>query len=151
MYRSILVPMDGSEGAFCAFELACHLLRDDSSHLMALIVDETKGGKHAPSTERHDIDHMRQQMDRLATQAGVRDDNISIEISRGDPVEHIVREAGKTGVDAIVMGSRGLSNLAGHGQQMGGVSHRVSHRAPCSVLTVHGARQAHSSHRSHSI
>ena len=67
-----------------------------------------------------------------AKQAGVK--NISSEIRIGDYANCILDVANKTEADIIVMGRRGLSNLKGF--VTGSVSHKVSQRADCSVLTV---------------
>jgi len=56
-------------------------------------------------------------------------------IGQGDPARTILSEARRRGVDAIVMGSRGLSDLKGF--VVGSVSHKVAHAAECSVITVH--------------
>jgi len=67
-----------------------------------------------------------------ASQAGVA--NIAKEIRTGDYANNILEVANKTDADIIVMGRRGLSNLKGF--VTGSVSHKVSQRAECSVLTV---------------
>ncbi len=67
-----------------------------------------------------------------ATQAGVA--NVTSEIRIGDYANSILEVADKAGADIIVLGRRGLSNLKGF--VTGSVSHKVSQRAECSVLTV---------------
>ena len=69
---------------------------------------------------------------RAAHKAGVK--NISAEILAGDYANSILEVAKKAEADVIVMGRRGLSNLKGF--VTGSVSHKVSQRADCSVLTV---------------
>ena len=64
--------------------------------------------------------------------AGVK--QLASEISIGDYANCILEVAKKTDADIIVMGRRGLSNLKGF--VTGSVSHKVSQRAECSVLTV---------------
>ncbi|OHV09683.1 universal stress protein [Kushneria phosphatilytica] len=58
----------------------------------------------------------------------------------GSPAHIIVDEAERLKVDAIVIGSRGLSDF--RGLVVGSVSHRVSHTAPCTVISVHAAPDA---------
>jgi len=65
-------------------------------------------------------------------QAGVK--RLASEICIGDYANCILEVANKTDADIIVMGRRGLSNLKGF--VTGSVSHKVSQRADCSVLTV---------------
>jgi nucleotide-binding universal stress UspA family protein len=67
-----------------------------------------------------------------AHKAGVK--NVTAEILTGDYANSILEVANKANADIIVMGRRGLSNLRGF--VTGSVSHKVSQRAECSVLTV---------------
>ena len=67
-----------------------------------------------------------------ASKAGVA--NVTAEIHTGDYANNILEVAIKADADMIVMGRRGLSNLKGF--VTGSVSHKVSQRAECSVLTV---------------
>jgi nucleotide-binding universal stress UspA family protein len=69
---------------------------------------------------------------KAASQAGVK--NVATEIRAGDYANSILEVANKVEADIIVMGRRGLSNLKGF--VTGSVSHKVSQRAECSVLTV---------------
>jgi len=69
---------------------------------------------------------------KIASQAGVA--NVTTEIRDGDFANCILEVAKKVDADIIVMGRRGLSNLKGF--VTGSVSHKVSQRAECSVLTV---------------
>ena len=67
-----------------------------------------------------------------AKRAGVT--NFTTEICTGDYANCILEVANKADADIIVMGRRGLSNLKGF--VTGSVSHKISQRAECSVLTV---------------
>ncbi len=69
---------------------------------------------------------------KTASQAGVA--NVTTEIRSGDYANCILEVAKKADADIIVMGRRGLSKLKGF--VTGSVSHKVSQRAECSVLTV---------------
>ena len=60
--------------------------------------------------------------------------DITVHILDGAPADQIVAAAGKENADMIVMGSRGLGNIAG--LLMGSVSHKVSHLAECTCVTV---------------
>lgn len=55
------------------------------------------------------------------------------DVIEGRPAEAVCRVAHHRGADEIVLGSRGLSPLAG---LLGSVSHEVLHRAECPVLIV---------------
>ncbi|MEE8334649.1 MAG: universal stress protein [Alphaproteobacteria bacterium] len=52
----------------------------------------------------------------------------------GNATQNIIAAAEHEGADMIVMGSRGLGNIAG--LLMGSVSHKVSHLAICTCVTV---------------
>lgn len=67
-----------------------------------------------------------------AKAAGVKE--VNSEIRPGDYANGILEVAKKVDADLIVMGRRGLSTLKGF--MTGSVSHKVSQRAECSVLTV---------------
>jgi nucleotide-binding universal stress UspA family protein len=55
-------------------------------------------------------------------------------ISEGDPADVIIGCAKSRSADLIVMGTRGLSPLTG--MFVGSVSHKVSHLADCTCITV---------------
>lgn len=61
--------------------------------------------------------------------------NIETRTMEGDPAHAILERAKTERADAIVMGSRGLSDF--QGVLIGSVSHKVAHRAPCTCITVH--------------
>ena len=67
-----------------------------------------------------------------AGKAGVT--KVAQEVRLGDYANSILEVADQANADIIVMGRRGLSNLKGF--VTGSVSHKVSQRAECSVLTV---------------
>ena len=74
------------------------------------------------------LDNARQR----AESKGVKD--VTTQILDGAAADKIVAAAEKEKADMIVMGSRGLGNLAG--LLMGSVSHKVSHLAKCTVVAV---------------
>ena len=55
-------------------------------------------------------------------------------VREGDPAAAILTVAGEENADLIVMGRRGLGDLAG--LLLGSVSHKVAHLAECACLTV---------------
>ncbi len=67
-----------------------------------------------------------------AQAAGVKD--VATEIRTGDYANCILETITNAEADMVVMGRRGLSTLKGF--MTGSVSHKVSQRANCSVLTV---------------
>ncbi|MBB3191508.1 universal stress protein [Halomonas cerina] len=146
MFQSILVPIDGSEHSRLALSVACRLARQEDSRLVLLHIPEAL--EHEPLLvwglgavpmeatleKREKIG--RELLDKAAEEArtlGI--ENVETVIGQGSPAQRILEEAKQRGVDAIVMGSRGLGDLKG--LVVGSVSHKISHAAPCSVITVH--------------
>lgn len=60
--------------------------------------------------------------------------NVDVKITDGSPADIILGAAEHEKADMIVMGSRGLGKFAD--MLMGSVSHKVSHLAPCTCVTV---------------
>jgi len=67
-----------------------------------------------------------------AKELGVKD--VKLVVRNGDPARQTVDYAKDAKVDMIVMGSKGLSDI--QGLLLGSVSHKVSHLAPCTCVTV---------------
>ncbi|MCE8015869.1 universal stress protein [Halomonas sp. MCCC 1A17488] len=145
MYQSILVPVDGSEGAKKALDVACQLASQADTTLHILHIPEELSHEttlvwgigaiaiEASRQEREEIG--RQVVDKAAEAARAKGiQHIETVVGQGDPARTIVSEARRRGVEAIVMGSRGLSDL--RGLVVGSVSHKVSHVAECTVITV---------------
>lgn len=149
MYKSILVPIDGSSHAEKALAVAAQLARGSGATLHLMIATEYPvdgigvfmGGINVPisDAERKKLSEdsdkaARKLLDRAR---GVVDlDGIEVKevVRPGLPAQLITTEAETLGVDAIVMGSRGLGNI--RGMMFGSVSQKVSHTASCSVITV---------------
>lgn len=70
--------------------------------------------------------------ERIAREHGV--ENVSRNLTNGEPINCILKAMDEEKADLIVMGSRGLGNL--EGLLVGSVSHKVSHLADCTVVTV---------------
>jgi nucleotide-binding universal stress UspA family protein len=60
--------------------------------------------------------------------------NVKKIVTSGSPADAILEAAEGEGADTIVMGSRGLGKIAD--MLMGSVSHKVSHHANCTCITV---------------
>jgi len=105
--------------------------KDDTFTLIARFVDganESKEARVIALLGEQIID----KASASARKAGVA--NVAAEIHTGDYANSILEVAKKVDADVIVLGRRGLSNLKGF--VTGSVSHKVSQRAECSVLTV---------------
>ncbi|MFO7649251.1 MULTISPECIES: universal stress protein [Halomonas] len=146
MFKSILVPVDGSEHAQKALSVACQLARQEEGCILHLVhipeelAHETTLvwgiGAIAIEASREEREEAGKQVMSRAAEAAREQGATSIEtvIGQGDPARTILSESRRRGVDAIVMGSRGLSDLQGF--VVGSVSHKVAHTAECTVITV---------------
>ena len=73
-----------------------------------------------------------EQADKAAKAKGVK--GVHTLTSEGDPADCILETAAREKADMIVIGSRGLSNLKS--LLVGSVSHKVSHLADCTCVSV---------------
>ena len=143
MYDSILVPVDGSEHALEAYKVAKRLASSGADiHLVNVpelppATDELGRWVEASnlSVSRADAEedayNLLERTRDSVDQAGVE---VHTSVHWGPVAKAIVAEAERLGVDAVIMGSRGLSDLKG--LVVGSVSHRVMHSAPCRVILV---------------
>ena len=133
MFEKILVAVDGSEGARKAVELAAGLGERTNAELLVLHVREVEVGKFSgamePPQEARDL--VNEVVAELADEGLVVKGQI-----RGAPfgraAKEIVEEAEEAGCDAIVMGSRGLSDWAAI--LVGSMAHKVVSHAHCPVV-----------------
>jgi len=150
MFQKLLVPMDFSDAALAACDLAQSLAAHTDGVVVLLKVIE-------PSQEIMSLDPMlalgaqqlfkdldEQLLDanhvRLETLAQtLRDQGCQAEttVVRGHPKDLICQLAQDRGVDLIVMGSRGLGTL--RQLLLGSVSNYVLQHAPCPVLITKGS------------
>ena len=120
-FRSLLVPIDGSEPSDAARALAIRLAVDTGASLVFVNVVETDkiiasampGQGLADPTPAIDAlraagTDMLKDADASATAAGARTTSVLLE---GDSIEMIVEYAGSHAVDLIVIGSHGRSGL----------------------------------------
>ena len=70
----------------------------------------------------------------ILSEHGVPAEHIRFLVKNGDPAERIVETIAEIDADAIVMGSRGMSGVAG--MLFGSVSRKVAHAASCTVVAV---------------
>ena len=165
MIQNILVPLDGSDNANVALEVAADLAAKYGAKLKLLHVGQRQPGPlldlHAAAersfaeaeragtwTSDHDewprhlqvLDHMGhmilEQGQSRALALGASE--LETKVDWGDESERILHHSRHPPVDMIVMGSRGVSPL--EGLFLGSVSHKVFYRADCTCVTVH-ARQ----------
>ncbi len=158
MFDKILVPIDGSEHSRRALHVAHRLAAPDEATLYLLNVPEWPAaqdplgkavGARARDVPRETVEERARRFLERAEEAeqighgvieqtkgtlGPMHVHIDTIVRQGSPADVILEEAGRAGVDAIVMGSRGVSDL--EGLLLGSVSHKVLHAAPCAVILV---------------
>ncbi|WP_227367380.1 universal stress protein [Halomonas sp. M20] len=143
MYKSILVPVDGSAQSHKALALATNLLEPEQGMLYILSVQEAPLAKDAlgrsagvlATNAEELVQEAGHALIEQACQASkVENERVKHIVRAGQPATSIIAEAKQLGVDAIVMGSRGNSNIKS--LVIGSVSHRVLHVATCAVVIV---------------
>lgn len=147
MNERILVPLDGSTHAFKALGYACDLAEKYGSTLLLLHVVETRemlqGVRQYIETEHIEeppawvyeqmlADKVLDDAQQQARERGIT--SVRKVVEHGNPSRVILSVAENQDCDLIVMGTRGLSDF--RGLAVGSVAHKVSHLAPCTVITV---------------
>ncbi len=146
MIKKLLAAVDGSDHARKALDLACDLADKYGAELLLM---HAIASREVPKELRRyaEVEHLKvapQHLYRVLGEALVDEAERDVRnkglkrvtpvIEEGDPATTIVAAAKARGVDLIVMGSRGLSDVKG--LLMGSVSHKVAHLAPCTCVTV---------------
>jgi nucleotide-binding universal stress UspA family protein len=145
MIQHILAPVDGSSHSKKALEFACDLASKFNARISIIhVVDSSAGEQTLVMGSSHmTIPAPREEI--LKTGKSVIDAAADIASKAGCVVEqtdvlsgsvanNILDYADEHSVDTIVMGSRGLGNVAG--LLLGSISHKVSHLAKCTCITV---------------
>ncbi len=147
MSGQILVPVDGSEHAFRALDVACSVAKSEQKTIRLLHVVPSKDIPEA--LKRYaEIEHIHDSPEYLyeaavaenilnaARAKAVAGGAVEVEcsIEHGEASTGILEVASRENVDTIVLGTRGLSDI--QGIVLGSVAHKVSHGAPCRVITV---------------
>ena len=147
MVKKILVPVDGSDHAFKALDLASDLAAKEGATVLLLYVIASR---ELPASIPHfaEVEHIEgppewiyerlvaknivQTALERAQELGLT--KIETLLREGDPAKVIADVANTQGVDMVVMGTRGLSDV--RGVLFGSVAHKVNHMVPCTVITV---------------
>lgn len=146
MFKNILVPVDGSKYSKTALEIACDLAVKYDARLHLLHVILSPDAKHtlvlggasvtvdASDEEIEQAGHqVIEASKKIAEEHGLND--VESDVVGGPTAQRILEYAKDKDIDMIVMGSRGLSDISG--LLVGSVSHKVSHLARCTCVTVH--------------
>lgn len=153
-FTHILVPVDGSEGAHKAVELASDLAGQYGAALSVMHVLRPAGEGFAKedlepyltpehlratgrdATEReHVLGAANAIVDREADFLKGKGHTVNARlVEAGDPARTIVDHASGHDIDLIVIGSRGRGELTS--LLLGSVSHEVARTSPCTCITV---------------
>ena len=146
MFSRILVPIDGSAHSMKAVETAIELARTYDSDLTFLHVttklnlpDQLKDYIRGEQLAGHDLLAIDEATKRIIADISVRAEAEGVKkvhtiFREGKPARTIVAYARSAEIDAIVMGSRGLSEP--EVALLGSVSHKVASLADCTVMIV---------------
>ncbi|WP_114416709.1 universal stress protein [Marinospirillum perlucidum] len=146
MFKKILVPVDGSEGALAALEKAVELQKLTSAELLILCVYkhhslfEASLSMVRPDEVQIPDDALQEYAKSVAEHAKEKAKEWGAEqvrafVKGGRPSKTIVKFAKTKEVDLIVMGSRGTNGDV-EGYFMGSVSQRVASHSKCPTLVV---------------
>ncbi len=144
MFKKILVPIDGSETSWHALEQAIVLGNKFDSELVVVNVIQpyNNAALLAVPFDYATINQGNSELEKIGDKVlGMAKEKIGgyargveLILEVGHPSERILSVAKKTGCDAIVIGSRGLSGIAEF--LLGSVSSKVSQYATIPVLIV---------------
>jgi nucleotide-binding universal stress UspA family protein len=145
MFRKILVPVDGSQGALRAARIAGEIARKFDSRVTLMTVVQAPdtaaaaagmAGMIAVDTNASSaLDAAARELLGAAARAvGLPDAKVKQVVVSGHAADMICETCRAGAYDLIVMGSRGLSEVGS--LFLGSVSGKVTHHAPCPVLIV---------------
>ena len=149
MFKNIIVPVDGSEASLVATEYAADMSVRYKGSLTLLHVIPRIGSDRVPEELRElakiehveptEADVLKNFATKILRKAQdhaefLQATEIHTVIESGNPAKMILAYCDKHDVDLIVMGRRGLGDLAS--LLMGSVSTKVTHLAKCPCMTV---------------
>lgn len=138
--RKILCPVDFSESSSHAllYARAFASAHDATLKLLHVIEEPTCFASDDVLYDAESISRLKtaceDELQAVVSQVKTEHEDVSCELSIGQPFSEIVRCARADDVDLIVMGTHGRTGLA-H-VLIGSVAERVVRKAPCPVLTV---------------
>jgi nucleotide-binding universal stress UspA family protein len=144
-YSTVMVGTDGSPTSFRAVDRAARLARDAEATLVLVTAyrpmspREEQDARRQLGEDAYKVagsspaeDVLRDAAARAQAEGATKVETVAVE---GDPVDALVAEAVRRGVDLLVVGNRGLNSLAG--RLLGSVPANITHKASCDVLVVH--------------
>lgn len=136
MFNTVVLALDGSDGAKKAIPVAVELARGQGAKLVLAHVTEylaAKGGELPHPGEEEIRSEIEQEAEELSKR-GVETEVRFADSVMGGPAHAIVDIADRVGGDLIVTGTRGHTSV--EGLLLGSVSHRLLHIAKRPILAV---------------
>jgi len=149
MFKSVLVAVDGSDHSKRAVACAASIAGKFDAQLIVMHVMKHIGSDRVPKSLKHlariehievsEADILQSTADGITTEArDLAETNGAIDIETivetGDPADRIVEYCNARNVDLVVMGRRGLGDVAS--LLLGSVSHKLAQRTSSACLTV---------------
>jgi nucleotide-binding universal stress UspA family protein len=139
MFKDILLAVDGSEHALRATHTAAQLARAMNPDTLRIVVvydpvSPWLGDPNFQAAISARLNESQEILQKAVEAIGDVPSEIHTELLEGNPAEAIIAIAQTRQSDLIVLGSRGLGQLAG--LLLGSTSQKVVSHAPCPVLIV---------------
>ena len=139
MFRDILLAVDGSDHALRAARTAAQLARAMNPATLRIVVvydpvPPWLGDPNFQTAINSRLNESQEILQKAVEAIGDIPSKIHTELLEGNPAEAIIEIAQTRQCDLIVLGSRGLGQLAG--LLLGSTSQKVVSHAPCPVLIV---------------
>lgn len=136
MFRTLLVPTDGSESAEAAIDLALRLVRDREATIHALaVVDERFVADEYDMAVEGAEREAEAALDEVGARAAERGVDVVKHLRRGQPHEEILAAVDDYGVDAVVIGTAGRTGVD-RLLHLGSTAERVVRSSSVPVVTV---------------
>jgi nucleotide-binding universal stress UspA family protein len=141
MFKNILVAIDGSTYSQLALPSAMEMASKFDCEVLVLHVCEHDRGYAVAFTVESPAEATIMVADAVKTvrDAGITANGKVVDVAAGHVAEAIVEIAEAKGMDLIVMGSRGLSDV--RGLMLGSVTHKVMQTADVPVLVVRPSKK----------
>jgi nucleotide-binding universal stress UspA family protein len=153
MLNHVLIPLDGSQLAEKAIDVAKTVLKQQGKIFLVTVIQQlsppifaypTADGLHEVEAEAALMENVdsdiRSYIDRVAKNLQLNGYEVEVEIAGGDPADVILALAEKIHVDMIVMSTHGRSGL--DRLLFGSVTNKVVNHSHCPVIVVPNREQA---------
>ncbi len=138
LFTKILVAVDGSKHSESAAQYAKGIARTQKAEIVLFNcpghIPTIVGGTHREDLKKSLLEEGNALLEKFRIIMNESDVPFTEVVKTGNTADVLAGVADDMGVDLIVMGSRGLSDL--EGMLMGSVTHSVMQRTSCPVLLI---------------